>query len=63
MDHDRPHDHYVCHGDWLRRSGRAGLIDEIADQFERAEPSCRCAQGVEDGAVQPAVGRQGVAAA
>ena len=26
---------YVMHGEWTQQIGRADLIDEVADQFER----------------------------
>jgi hypothetical protein len=35
------HDKYVSKLNWLVRNGREDLIDEIADQFERSEPTGR----------------------
>ncbi len=58
------HDAYVCKIDWLVRTGRDDLIDEIADQVER--PSGLCASSVEhreDVPVQQPVRGEGRAAA
>jgi hypothetical protein len=29
---------YVRHGEWTQQVGRADLIDDVADQFERPTP-------------------------